>query len=89
MQHEYEYTLEDQKFLMISTLAMKGENRLRTAMSKLVGLPLGIFTKLVMVRKINTTGVQIPVKKEVYEPVMKELNSLGVRFYEKIEAIKK
>jgi saccharopine dehydrogenase (NADP+, L-glutamate forming) len=49
-------------------------------MSKLVGLPLGIFVKLLVLGKISTTGVNIPTIPEVYEPVMAELEDYGVRF---------
>jgi saccharopine dehydrogenase (NADP+, L-glutamate forming) len=61
---------------------MKGSNGTDTAMSRLVGLPLGIFVKLLMLGKISTTGVNIPTMPEVYEPVMQELEEHGVKFTE-------
>lgn len=61
---------------------MKGNNGTDTAMSRLVGLPLGIFVKLLMLNKISTTGVTIPTMPEVYEPVMQELEEHGVQFIE-------
>ena len=82
MQHEFEYELDRKKHQRVSTLVMKGENQVETAMSKLVGLPIGIFVKLVMSEKIGSTGVHIPVMKEVYEPVLKELEEHGVVFKE-------
>ena len=82
MQHEFEYQKDSKNYLLKSTLHMKGENEDRTAMSKLVGLPLGIFVKLVMTGAIKTTGIQIPVTKEVYEPVLKELQTFNVTFNE-------
>ena len=87
MQHEFEYELEGQKKLLKSTLILKGKDEHDTAMARLVGLPLGIFVKLVMEGKIKATGVQIPVMKEVYEPVLKELAEYGVAFEDKTEAI--
>jgi len=48
-----------------------------------VGIPLGIFVKLVMQSKIRATGVNIPVAKEVYQPVLEELKDFGVIFKEK------
>jgi saccharopine dehydrogenase (NADP+, L-glutamate forming) len=48
---------------------------------------MGIFVKLVMQGKINARGVQIPVMKEVYEPVLEELVDYGVAFKEKEEII--
>lgn len=83
MQHVFEYDLKGKKRKLTSTLVMKGENNRDTAMSKLVGLPLGIFVKLLMLGKISTTGVNIPTMPEVYEPVMAELAEHGVVFVEK------
>jgi saccharopine dehydrogenase-like NADP-dependent oxidoreductase len=82
MQHVFEYELNRRKKKLTSTLVMKGKNSTETAMSKLVGLPLGIFVKLLMLGKISTTGVNIPIMPEVYEPVMKELEEFGVKFVE-------
>ena len=82
MQHEFEYELSGEKRELMSTLVLKGDDRVNTAMAKLVGLPLGIFVKLVMQGKITSTGVQIPVMKEVYEPVLEELQQFGVIFKE-------
>ena len=87
MQHVFEYEIRRKKFRLTSTLTMKGENAEHTAMSKLVGLPLGIFVKLLMLGKVSTTGVSIPTMPEVYEPVMEELKSFGVEFQEKEEAL--
>lgn len=85
MQHVFEYELNRRKKKLTSTLIMKGTNGNDTAMSKLVGLPLGIFVKLLLLGKISTTGVNIPIMPEVYEPVMQELAEHGVEFIEEEE----
>lgn len=85
MQHVFEYEIQRKKRKLTSTLVMEGENSMETAMSRLVGLPLGIFVKLLMLDKISTTGVNIPTMPEVYEPVMKELEDYGVKFIEQEE----
>lgn len=82
MQHVFEYEQQRKRRKMTSTLVMKGYNSEETAMSRLVGLPLGIFVKLLMMGKISTTGVNIPTMPEVYEPVMAELEDYGVKFME-------
>jgi saccharopine dehydrogenase-like NADP-dependent oxidoreductase len=87
MQHEFEYELSRKKYRLTSTLIMKGEDSQVTAMAKLVGLPLGIFVKNLMLGNINTTGVNIPIMPEVYEPVLEELKEYGVHFVEKLEQI--
>jgi len=83
MQHEFVYELKGAKKLLTSTLIMKGKDDQDTAMARLVGLPLGIFVKLVMDGKITQKGVNIPVQKEVYDPVLSELKDFGVVFQEK------
>ena len=83
MLHEIEFeTAEGQKKKIESSLVVKGDNSLRTAMAKTVGLPLGIAAKLILNDTIKMTGVHIPIQKEIYEPVLKELESLGVVFKE-------
>lgn len=86
MQHVFEYELNRRKRKLTSTLIMKGANGSDTAMSKLVGVPLGIFVKLLLLGKISTTGVSIPTMPEVYEPIMQELEDFGVKFIEQEEA---
>ena len=88
MQHEFEYEINRQNRRLTSTLVMRGTDGNNTAMSRLVGLPIGIFVKHVMLGKINSIGVNIPVNKEVYEPVLEELKDYGVVFTEKDEPIR-
>jgi saccharopine dehydrogenase-like NADP-dependent oxidoreductase len=87
MQHELEYELGQRNYRLTSTMVMKGEDSQFTAMSKLVGLPIGILVKQVMLGKISSIGVNIPVMKEVYEPVLAELEEYGVKFIDKEERI--
>jgi len=83
MQHQFEYEMKGKKHLLTSTLIMKGEGSHDTAMARLVGLPMGIFVKLVLEGRITQKGVNIPVMKEVYAPVLEELKDYGVEFVEK------
>ena len=46
-------------------------------MAKTVGLPLGIAAKLILENKIQLTGLHIPIIPEIYEPVLKELETAG------------
>jgi saccharopine dehydrogenase-like NADP-dependent oxidoreductase len=82
MLHEIEYEAEGKKSEIKSSLVVKGENSLRTAMAKTVGLPLGIAAKLILNGTIKLTGLHIPTSKEIYEPVLKELEQLGIKFHE-------
>lgn len=85
MQHEFEFQHKssDLQKKVISSLVVKGEDQTYTAMAKTVGLPLAITAKLILQNKLHVNGVVIPVIPEIYEPVLKELESLGIRFVEK------
>lgn len=68
-----------------SSLVVKGEDAIRTAMAKTVGLPLGIAAKLLLQNKIKVLGVQIPTLPEIYKPVLQELKQLGIGMRETVE----
>jgi saccharopine dehydrogenase-like NADP-dependent oxidoreductase len=82
MMHEIEFEQDGKNRKVESHLIVKGEDNIRTAMAKTVGLPLGIAAKLVLQGKIQLTGLHIPVMAEIYEPVLAELEQLGVKFEE-------
>jgi saccharopine dehydrogenase-like NADP-dependent oxidoreductase len=73
---------------LTSSLAVTGEDTIHTAMSKTVGLPLGIAAKLYLTGQIRLTGTHIPTCKEIYEPVLHELEEHGIRFNEKVLTVK-
>ncbi len=83
MQHQFEYTLNGQAKKITSSLVVKGDDQTYTAMAKTVGLPLAIAAKLILQGKISARGVIIPTKKEIYLPVLNELENYGVKFEEK------
>jgi saccharopine dehydrogenase-like NADP-dependent oxidoreductase len=80
MLHEIEYEKDDHHHTLTSTLILNGKDGVRTAMAKTVGLPLAIAAKLILLGRINVWGLHIPVLPEIYEPVMEELKSFGIRF---------
>ena len=81
MQHEFTYTLGGEQRRRTSSLVLEGTDE-QTAMAKTVGLPMGIFLRLLTQDKIKSRGVTIPVIREVYEPVLAELEDYGIRFRE-------
>jgi saccharopine dehydrogenase-like NADP-dependent oxidoreductase len=85
MLHEIGYEVKSQKLKVKSELVVKGEDNLRTAMAKTVGLPLGIAAVLLLEGKINETGLHIPIIPEIYEPVLKVLEENGIVFHESVE----
>ena len=83
MQHLFGYELNGERFQIESSFVVLGENQTYTAMSKTVGLPVGIAAVKILKGEIKTPGVQIPISKEVYEPILKELETHGIIFLEK------
>jgi saccharopine dehydrogenase (NADP+, L-glutamate forming) len=84
MQHQFEYRIKGDTKRIISSLVVKGDDQVYTAMAKTVGLPLAITSRLILQGKIKARGVMIPVTKEIYEPVLQELEEYDVKFEEKM-----
>jgi saccharopine dehydrogenase-like NADP-dependent oxidoreductase len=82
MQHIFGYELDGKRFQIESSFVVLGENQTYTAMSKTVGLPVGIAAVKILKGEIKTPGVQIPISKEVYKPILKELEAHGIIFSE-------
>ena len=83
MHHKFGYEINGEKRQIESSLVVKGENQTYTAMAKTVGLPVAIATLKILNKEIITPGVQIPISKEVYTPILKELEEYGIKFTEK------
>jgi saccharopine dehydrogenase-like NADP-dependent oxidoreductase len=82
MYHKFGYKLHGEEKQIDSKMVCIGDDQTYTAMAKTVGLPVAMATLLILNGKITTTGVQLPIRKEVYEPILKELEEYGVIFNE-------
>ena len=82
MLHEFVYELNGEHKQLQSSLVVNGEDSVHTAMAKTVGLPLGIAAKLILNGTLNLTGLHIPIVKEIYEPVLEELEHEHIAFKE-------
>ena len=83
MYHKFGYELDGVKHQIDSTMVCTGEDQTFTAMAKTVGLPVGIATLAILNNKIKRYGVQIPTNKDIYEPILSELENFGVIFKDK------
>ena len=83
MYHKFGYELHGEKHQIDATMVSVGDDQTYTAMAKTVGLPVAIATLAILNGKITTPGVQLPITKEVYEPILKELETFGITFHEK------
>ncbi len=82
MQHEFKYTFEGIEKMIVSAMAVIGKDQTETAMAMTVGLPLAIATKLLLTGKFKHTGVKLPIEKDMYEPILSELETFGISFEE-------
>jgi saccharopine dehydrogenase-like NADP-dependent oxidoreductase len=82
MYHKFGYELNGVKKQIDSKMVILGDDQTFTAMSKTVGLPVAIATLQILNGKIKTPGVQLPISKEVYNPILKDLEDYGVIFNE-------
>ena len=80
MRHEVVYALPNgERWLHKASLYQEGDER-DTAMSRLVGLPLAMGVKHLMLGQINRAGIQLPLTAEIYEPILAELQEMGIGF---------
>jgi saccharopine dehydrogenase-like NADP-dependent oxidoreductase len=84
LQHKFTVENADKtKDLITSTLIDFGEALKESSMARTVSLPLAIGVRFMAEGKFNLIGVQIPIHKQIYEPVLKELETLGIKMDEK------
>lgn len=69
--------------IITSTLIDFGVPYGDTSMARTVSLPMAITVKLLANGEINKTGILIPTLKEIYEPVLSELEKFSIQPIEK------
>lgn len=82
MQHRFDYSLDGKLFSRYSSLVVTGEDAVRTAMAKTVGLPVGIAAARILLGKISERGVMIPVSESICRQLLGELEEHGIVFNE-------
>src|SRR5690554_6275641 len=83
MYHRFVYQIGDTYKEITSEMVNIGEDQTYTAMSNCVGLPIAICAKKILNQQIQLKGVQIPTLKEIYNPVLEDLEDFGIVFIEK------
>jgi len=74
---------KEEELELHSSMVVLGDDQLRTAMAKTVGLPVGIAARFLLEGKIQRKGVYAPMYPEIYEPVLKELERFDIGFEER------
>ncbi len=87
MIHEFQYELHGRKHYITSSMVNLGEDPMYTAMSNTVGLPTAMAAKMILNDQIKIKGVTLPVNKEIYIPILTELEQYGITFKEVDELV--
>lgn len=82
LQHEFVADYGGRREYLRSALVDFGVPNGETAMSRTVGLPAAIGVLRILDNTITERGVVVPVSPAVYNPILAELETLGVRFHE-------
>ena len=82
MYHKFGYEIDGTKKQIDSTMVCLGDGDRATAMAKTVGLPVAIAALKILNSEIKEYGVQIPISKKIYAPILLELEEYGIRFRE-------
>ena len=82
MYHKFGYELDGETYQIDSSMVTMGEDQTYTAMAKTVGLPVAIAALKILNKEISTPGVLRPIAKEVYEPILEELENYDINFKE-------
>jgi saccharopine dehydrogenase-like NADP-dependent oxidoreductase len=88
MHHEFIAEYPSKKEYVTSTLVDYGIPDGDTSVARTVSLPAAIAVKMILKNEINMTGVHIPVIPEIYNPILDELEEMGIKFEEKTEILK-
>lgn len=89
MVHQFEYKMEGKTYRLQSNMVQEGQDAVHTAMSATVGWPMAIAVKKILQGHWpELTGVHIPISPEVYNPILEELEELGLKFNEAVVELK-
>lgn len=86
MVHQIKYTDKTKKAkkTLESSLVCIGTDSEHTAMAKTVGLPIAIITRMILNGEVKKRGVLMPVHREIYTPILAELEQYGIIFKETV-----
>ena len=82
MYHKFGYEINGVEKQIDSKMVCIGDDQTYTAMAKTVGLPVAMAALQILNGNITTPGVQLPIRKEVYLPILNELETFGIHFKE-------
>jgi saccharopine dehydrogenase-like NADP-dependent oxidoreductase len=87
MHHEFIAEYPSKKEYVTSTLVDYGILGDDSSVARTVSIPAAIAVKMMLDGKIKLTGVHIPVIPQIYNPILDELEDIGIKFKEEIQVI--
>ena len=88
MHHEFIAEYLSKKEHITSTLIDYGIPNGDSSISRTVTLPAAVAVKMILEGQIKITGVHIPVIPEIYNPILDELEPMGIKFNENTEILR-
>jgi saccharopine dehydrogenase-like NADP-dependent oxidoreductase len=82
MQHMFTVKKADGKREKIESRLLDFGDEKYTSIARTVALPAAIAVKMILDGMIDLKGVHIPIRREIYEPVLNELEKLGIKMEE-------
>eukprot|EP00735_Rhodelphis_limneticus_P001162 TRINITY_DN1172_c0_g1::TRINITY_DN1172_c0_g1_i1::g.17228::m.17228 TRINITY_DN1172_c0_g1::TRINITY_DN1172_c0_g1_i1::g.17228 ORF type:complete len:1067 (-),score=345.77,sp/Q9SMZ4/AASS_ARATH/39.05/0.0,Saccharop_dh/PF03435.13/5.1e-93,AlaDh_PNT_C/PF01262.16/3.1e-27,AlaDh_PNT_C/PF01262.16/63,AlaDh_PNT_N/PF05222.10/1.7e-27,Saccharop_dh_N/PF04455.7/1.6e-09,Shikimate_DH/PF01488.15/6.8e+03,Shikimate_DH/PF01488.15/4.8e+03,Shikimate_DH/PF01488.15/0.015,Semialdhyde_dh/PF01118.19/0.18,NAD_binding_7/PF13241.1/4.7 len=83
MHHEFGVSYPDgKKETRLSSMIYRGDKD-ESAMAKTVGVPAALVAQLMLDGKYRTRGVVAPFTADIYRPVLRQLEPLGITFTER------
>ena len=73
---------DGKKEVIRSSMLDFGSLLTNTAIARTVALPAAIAVKMIMENKLNLKGVYRPVIRQIYNPILDELKTLGIKMDE-------
>jgi saccharopine dehydrogenase (NADP+, L-glutamate forming) len=81
MRHDIEYEFRNEQYRLSATFTSTGDDLHHSALAKTIGYTCGAAAKSVLLGSIAIKGVHIPVSKDIYDPLLNELEDLGIAFH--------
>lgn len=81
MEHQLSYHLRDENQDMIATLVLDGGGEKDSALARVIGYTSGAAAKSVLLGSIKVKGLHIPILREIYDPILNELEDIGIAFH--------
>ena len=67
---------------LTSFLEVEGDDNINTAMSKTVGMPIALLIEHIITNNYKKPGIHLPFDEEIYGPLLKKMEELGIVFKE-------